>query len=69
MPSFPTQGSSWCLTSPALAGGFFTTRATQVHLLFTWNYLHLSYTPEQDKKLKKKKDSGEKIIPGKGKDT
>ena len=24
---FPIQGSSWCLTSPALAGGFFTTSA------------------------------------------
>ena len=25
---FPTQGSNPCLTSPALAGGLFTTRAT-----------------------------------------
>ena len=66
MPSFPTQGSSWCLTSPALAGGFFTTRATQVHLLFTWNYLNISYTPEQDKKLKKKKTVEKRSFQEKG---
>ena len=30
---FLTQGSNWCLMSPALAGGFFTTSTTcEAHL-------------------------------------
>ena len=30
---FPTQGLNWCLMSPAVAGGFFTTSATGSRIL------------------------------------
>ena len=34
---FPTQGLNWCLMSPALAGGFFTTSATGSRILIIFS--------------------------------